>query len=237
MVRIPRNMHTGKETLEYEIPWMVPGAIILLDELLTKDMRVLEFGSGGSTLFFSRRAKSVLSYESVRGWYNRMLDIVRGRGISNVELVFYAGRDVDPVGPFDCILVDPLGDPRGWLVKKSIPLLTGPKILVLDNYGRFPFDAQDTKLLAQQYRGDSVVKTYNFPGYSGRGTRVIFDKDWVTIRKDMHKTVNSFVEFCTGRGRDVELCPDCGLIVRVECGVDVDCPSLNSSMFCTCEGG
>ena len=50
------------------VPWMNYGLITLLEERLTEDVKLLEFGSGYSTLFFSRLVGSVTSIESDATW-------------------------------------------------------------------------------------------------------------------------------------------------------------------------
>ena len=59
-VRIPENYVSGGFAMEYEVPWMPPGAVRKLDELVRPDARVIEVGTGGSSLFFGRRAQAVL---------------------------------------------------------------------------------------------------------------------------------------------------------------------------------
>lgn len=51
------------------VPWMNYSLITLLEERLTKDVKLLEFGSGYSTLFFSRLMGSVTSIESAGEWF------------------------------------------------------------------------------------------------------------------------------------------------------------------------
>ena len=62
---IPRcfvhNVLNGKTPLDLELPWFSYAAIDFLKQYLRADMRVGEYGSGGSTLFFARRTKSVFS--------------------------------------------------------------------------------------------------------------------------------------------------------------------------------
>ena len=100
-ITIPNNYWDGESSLELEIPWNTPGAIYRLDELLTKDMTVLEFGAGGSTLFYSNRVKHVTSIESQKGWYKKVLDAVKGR--INVELILWeAVKDIGfPIGNYN----------------------------------------------------------------------------------------------------------------------------------------
>lgn len=53
--------NSGQGTLEFQIPWMVFGCIDFLDDWLKPDMRVFEYGSGGSTLFFANRVSNVFN--------------------------------------------------------------------------------------------------------------------------------------------------------------------------------
>jgi len=182
-VKIPENIHTGKETLEYEVPWLVPEAIFLLDKLLTKDMRVLEFGSGGSTLFFSKRTRSVTSFEDDLKWYTKVLGILNKKKITNVGLVFYTKKwleDNFPTDGFNCVLIDNKisrnGVRRKWLLEKSVPLLTEPKIFILDNYGTFSSDKLTDEAFIEKYSLEGCrEETYNHPKWKGCGTRVFYN--------------------------------------------------------------
>ena len=46
------------------VPWMGYCVIDFLEERLTRDFRIFEFGSGGSTLFWASRCAEVVSYEA-----------------------------------------------------------------------------------------------------------------------------------------------------------------------------
>ena len=54
----------GEDTLKFGYPWLTYSAIIALEEVIKPDFKILEFGSGGSTVFFADNAKSVFSFES-----------------------------------------------------------------------------------------------------------------------------------------------------------------------------
>ena len=64
---IPRclthNVINGKTPLDLEVPWFSYAAIDFLDGFLRPGMMVCEYGSGGSTLFFSKRVRSVVSID------------------------------------------------------------------------------------------------------------------------------------------------------------------------------
>jgi hypothetical protein len=58
------------------VPWMNYSLITLLEERLTEDVKLLEFGSGYSTLFFSRLVGSVTSIESAGEWFETTRQMV-----------------------------------------------------------------------------------------------------------------------------------------------------------------
>jgi hypothetical protein len=49
-------------------PWITFAAAYFLDSLTLENFRILEFGSGASTIYFSKRAKSVVSIEHDDQW-------------------------------------------------------------------------------------------------------------------------------------------------------------------------
>ena len=64
-----RSLRPGRSPLDDELPWLTFSAIAWLRAHLRPDMHVFEYGSGGSTLFFSRRAAVVVSVEHDRAWH------------------------------------------------------------------------------------------------------------------------------------------------------------------------
>jgi hypothetical protein len=67
------------------LPWMTFNAIRFIDRKLSKNMRVFEYGSGGSTLFFCRRAQYVISVEHDRSWYELVKTRLEKKNITNWE--------------------------------------------------------------------------------------------------------------------------------------------------------
>lgn len=53
-----------------ELPWFTYPAIEYLDQLDLSKKELFEWGSGNSSVFFSKRAKSITSVEVNEGWYN-----------------------------------------------------------------------------------------------------------------------------------------------------------------------
>lgn len=81
-----RSLLPRHTPLSESIPWMTFRAIRWLKSYLGKDMDVFEYGAGGSTLFFARRARTVVSVENDPQWHDIIARALRERGISNCDL-------------------------------------------------------------------------------------------------------------------------------------------------------
>ncbi len=77
------SLDPKRSPLTDERPWITFAAIEFLEKNLRKDMRVYEYGVGGSTLFFLKRVKEVISVEHDPIWFNQVADIVEKRGCKN----------------------------------------------------------------------------------------------------------------------------------------------------------
>jgi predicted O-methyltransferase YrrM len=81
------------------------GAIRFLDAHVGRETRVFEFGCGGSTIFFARRAASVVSVEHDAAWAQRVERSIAAKGWTNSDV-----RVVDLVRAdhmVDCDPADP----------------------------------------------------------------------------------------------------------------------------------
>lgn len=83
---IAHNLISRKPPVELELPWFSYGAIDFLENYLQKETRVFEFGSGGSTLFFAQRARSVVAVEDNAHWCELVAAKIAARKINNVDL-------------------------------------------------------------------------------------------------------------------------------------------------------
>lgn len=54
------------------VPWITHPAMRYLESLLTKETKILEFGSGFSTLYFSNNVARIVSFESSIDWYDKL---------------------------------------------------------------------------------------------------------------------------------------------------------------------
>lgn len=79
--------------LEDRSPWMVFTAIDFLKQWLKKDMKVFEYGSGGSTIFFADRVRSVISVEHDAAWYKVVFGSLKQAGYSHVDYRLFEPED------------------------------------------------------------------------------------------------------------------------------------------------
>ncbi len=180
----------GKGTLAIGYPWLSVGAILALEghifrgaEPSEAPKRVLELGSGGSTVFFAQRAESVLSIETDPTWApatraelekRDLMGKVSLRLCSNPESEQLVGAERH--GSFDLLLVDHAADhtvvgrgarrafSRLPLALVALPKLASTGWLVVDNYATHGMESFD-------YTG---WETWVFDDmrYSGRGTLI-----------------------------------------------------------------
>ena len=95
---LAHNVLTGRPPLDLELPWFSYAAIEFLDSWLNPHMTVCEYGSGGSTLFFARRAKSVFSIEDDLKWFELVSRQVKERFLTNVQIELCPFDFKEPVG-------------------------------------------------------------------------------------------------------------------------------------------
>lgn len=106
------RMATGRRPAQ---PWLSYRAAREFARFLNpQTSRVLEFGSGMSTLWFARKAGHVVSLESDPLWFDMMNSEIARRGLNNVDYRKIPTRDFSrgldcPDASFDLVLVD------GWL--------------------------------------------------------------------------------------------------------------------------
>ena len=86
----------GRNSVADKIPWITFSAIDFLKKISHPEMKVFEYGSGGSTFFWASRVKSVISVEHDRLWYDRIKMELDHQKINNAKY----------------ILKEPVGDPE-----------------------------------------------------------------------------------------------------------------------------
>lgn len=86
---------SGSSPLDRQVPWLPYAAVKFLEQHLNCSATVFEFGSGGSTIWFARRAKQVISVEHNRTWYTRVRQVLNENNLSNVTLLLREPKIVD----------------------------------------------------------------------------------------------------------------------------------------------
>lgn len=76
--------------LKDHVPWMTFSTIRFLEKKLTKKMRVFEYGSGGSSVFFSKRAGEVISIEHDKEWINKVCKEMKELNLTHWHPIFIA---------------------------------------------------------------------------------------------------------------------------------------------------
>lgn len=141
----PRALGTGFMRLAFGRrggrPWISYDAQARIARHLDANSRVLEFGSGTSTIWYARRAGEVLAIEDYKPWYDRVKASLERHSASNVRYRFasnvedYTNLDHAERGDgFDLIIVD--GTARDLCVHRSLDLLRPGGIIYLDNSDR-----------------------------------------------------------------------------------------------------
>jgi hypothetical protein len=119
-----RSLRSNSSALEDKIPWITFAAIRFLDRVLTKEMIVYEFGSGGSSLFFARKTRRVYSVEHDAAWFENVRLAVENEGYTNWsgQLIEPTLDDEfsskDPSDPDACVSGSP--DYRGYSFRRYV---------------------------------------------------------------------------------------------------------------------
>jgi len=118
------------------LPWMSLPVINFLSEKLSKDMVMLEYGSGHSTLFFQKKVKTLYSVESDLKWYQ----VIKEKIAENVQY-FCATTEREYLDVFDVshylidvVIVD--GDYRNECIKKILSKVNDNTVIVVDDSNR-----------------------------------------------------------------------------------------------------
>lgn len=123
------------------IPWLTEGSITFLEQYFQEhpDAKVLEFGSGASTVWMAKRTPNLISVDHNPHWHDLVKQECKARGYMGVQLhlrpmPYYGICDEFPQEYFDLILID--GRDRVECIRHSIPRLKKGGILMLDNSER-----------------------------------------------------------------------------------------------------
>jgi SAM-dependent methyltransferase len=151
---LAHNVRHGRTPLDLELPWFSYAAIDFLEGFLEAHMTVCEYGSGGSTLFFARRVKSVFSIEDNPQWFELVTQRLQQKQLSNAVVKLYPFDFKNPTGfehssylhaipdqRFDIIVIDGSEEwtqVRPACFQKAEGRVKTGGIIVVDDSWRYP---------------------------------------------------------------------------------------------------
>jgi hypothetical protein len=141
----PRLLRSGiRSTMALRTPWLPFRAIDELARHVEEGSRVLEFGGGGSTLWFLDRGAELVTVEDHPGWARVLRDEVGDAsrwtlldGTPGVDYSSAAGRYA--AGWFDVVLVD--GKDRPECVRAAAPKVRPGGLLLVDDVDRAEYSS------------------------------------------------------------------------------------------------
>lgn len=128
------SMRNNQSRIGYKVcPWFTFPAIEFLLHLDFRDKNILEFGSGNSTLYWSGRAKSIVSVEHDNKWYKKIEQSLK---LENVNLILtrhdsnYESVIDHYFGLSNVVVID--GIRRAEVVKRLIETYEESQLNILD---------------------------------------------------------------------------------------------------------
>lgn len=144
------------------LPWYTYPAIEYIKQLDFSHTEVFEYGSGNSTIFWSKLAKKIISIEHNRQWY----ETISPKLDSNVELKLIEDegsyiRAIEAYGNFDVVIID--GAYRQECAEVALKKLKPGGIILLDNADWYVETAKllrDSNLIQVDMTGLGPINAY-----------------------------------------------------------------------------
>jgi methyltransferase family protein len=144
------------------IPWITYPCLSFLEERVNSSMKVFEYGSGNSTLWWASRVQRVVSCEHDHSWYDEVIKTVpRNVELHHIPLECggaYSKQVSKFHHEFDIIFID--GRDRVNCIKQSLGGLKPNGVVILDNSEVSEYSEGLQFLLSN---------TYKFLHFSGPG--------------------------------------------------------------------
>jgi len=134
------------------IPWLTDRAVDFLVDYMEKNLhpKILEVGSGASTVWFAKRTKNLISIEHNSEWYHSILKhLAQSEGSYKVEYIlhklpYYSLIEDFEDESFDLILID--GKDRRECMLRAMSKVKPGGVLMVDNTD-FPVFRNDFSML------------------------------------------------------------------------------------------
>lgn len=133
-------------------PWWSYNAIFHVDKIV-KGKKIFEYGTGGSTIRYSKLAKSIVSVEDDLKWFEMMNKKLAEQKITNVNLLYVAFDFRSPKnfgsseylnavnnGDFDIIIIDGQDhtfQERITCFRHVEPMMKPGQYIIMDDYWRY----------------------------------------------------------------------------------------------------
>lgn len=133
------------------VPWFTYPAIDFLDRHVSSDWTVFEWGSGNSTLWWSRHVAQVISIEDDAAWHAE----VSKQAPANSSIDLKQGSDypeaiqICAAESLDAIVID--GSQRNECAFNAVSRLKKNGIIIFDNSDSLDFEAGQQYLMAQGF--------------------------------------------------------------------------------------
>lgn len=119
------------------IPWLTYSFLDFLEGRLKPNMRICEYGSGNSTLFFASLVNEVISFENNDEWYHKVKHKLPSH--AHLHLISlgtdeYRDAILKEEGLFDIILID--GRERIACLKNAVKKISDNGVIVFDDSER-----------------------------------------------------------------------------------------------------
>lgn len=150
----------GRSPIDLGLPWFSYGAIDRLEKSVRPEHTVFEFGSGGSSAFLARRARSVRCVENDASWHAVICAHAKSLGLTNLTCELHAFGEAEAGDyhdltyfkalenhRYDIVIVDGFcgfttgsyGALRPYCFTQALRSVTRPGgIIVVDDYWMYP---------------------------------------------------------------------------------------------------
>jgi len=132
-----RSLRMPRDVRGDPIPWMTYPSLFFLESRVHREMSVFEFGSGGSTLWWARRVRRVVSCEHDKSWFGQMQPLLPALvEFHHVALEDgqYSAEILKYQSAFDIVVID--GRDRVNCARNSLEALKPDGVVLWDNSDR-----------------------------------------------------------------------------------------------------
>ncbi|MBI4883350.1 MAG: class I SAM-dependent methyltransferase [Actinobacteria bacterium] len=192
----PASRRSGRaERFGSPVPWWAYSCTAFLDQVVPTTARVLELGTGGSTLWWLNRGNSVTAVESSSEWVDKIRSGPGGNS-GRLSLVNADPDDTEALElllkdqEFDVVVVDHSGD-RATAVRSLTSHVAVDGLLVLDNADRLEYSAGLRDLAAAGFTRLDFSGMAPINAYAGVTTVAFRSGMWIRGRSAAFVTVEN----------------------------------------------